>query len=60
VAAREAIEAAQLKDVDPYTVGVVFASGMGGLEYLESQIVTCTQRDKEQFRLSLFQLPSLT
>lgn len=56
VAAREAIEAAQLKDVDPYTVGVVFASGMGGLEYLESQIVNLYT--KGQRTVSPFTVPA--
>jgi 3-oxoacyl-[acyl-carrier-protein] synthase II len=56
VVAREALKMADLRDVDPYSVGVVFASGMGGLEYLETQILNLYT--KGQKTVSPFTVPA--
>ncbi|WP_018962602.1 beta-ketoacyl-ACP synthase II [Coprothermobacter platensis] len=56
VAAHEALEMANLHEVDPYSVGVVFASGMGGLEFLETQIINLYT--KGQKTVSPFTVPA--
>jgi len=46
-----------LKDIDPYRVGVIIASGIGGIETSEEQILT--YRDKGNKRVSVFTIPMM-
>jgi len=48
---------ADFKDIDPFRVGVIIASGIGGIETSEEQIRT--YRDKGNKRVSVFTIPMM-
>ena len=57
VAAREAIEAAELSSIDPTNVGVISSSGIGGIRTVEEELGGFFTKGPERHRFSPFFIP---